>query len=692
MDTNSIEPRILDAIDEAVAKNIPMQYVSYGLTVAGWPRELVNASINEWMRLNAHGRVGRHTDFSNWIRKYQSKAWRYNIILTAVNLIGTGLILLKPWPTKVMADSAFGSIRAPGFLADYTNTSTLILILSVFTLLIFLFGWMVGLLKDYALVVFGFKLNRSLKRESFNHILHLPLYHQSRLAKGDYVYRQNIVTNSLSDLVLGTTSSIIESSVLIFGVLIIMLLLNPYLTFISVILIPLIIVIMKLFTPYMAKYGRALNENASKTASLTTESVDNAESVQAFVLEDAQLERVDTLWYQHHLLTKRIVVWSKFFKGSNSLVIVIGTAIVMYFGGSMALEGEITFGELLVFMTYMGFLLSPVESLAAQFAVRGQKRVDLRRVFDVLSDHEGVEYLRKDRPLSLNGLPTIELNDIAYTYNKVPVLHNVNLTVRPGEKVAFIGPSGGGKSTLLKLLPLFIEPTSGQITLNGIDTQTVSLQGLREQIAWIGQSPQLFNKRLVDNLLDGDVKRSIPNEEIYDVLVASNVTEFIDKLPLGVETPSGEGGGGMSGGQRQRLAIARALLRQAPILCMDEPTAALDFKSENVIKDSLGRFIEGRTVLLVTHRRALLSLMDTIYVVDNGTVRDVNEYGGLETYLAALEGAEAQSTEVVKAVPDQISRTAVIQDEVEQVMADTERLLMPAQDTLQNDMTIEIKH
>lgn len=640
MDTR-IDPRVLDAIDEAVGRGIPLQYVAYGLVASGWPQGLVNDSINEWLRLNAHGRMGKRTDFTNWLKKYKAAARRYVYIMVFVNIISSAIILVRPWPTKILTDSGFGNQPAPWILKDYTHTPSLILITSAMLLAIFLVGWFVGLLKEYLILWFGFRINRSLKRESFEHILHLPLYHQKRLAKGDYVYRQNIVTNSMADLVLGTTSSIIESCIMIVGVLVVMVLLSPFLTLIGVVLVPFIYLIMRYFGPKVASYARALNENASQTAATTTESVDNAETVQAFVLEEAQLQRVDQLWRHNYQLTKQILIWSRLFRGSNSLLIVLGTSIVMYFGGSMALRGELSLGELLIFMTYMGYLLAPIESLASQFAARGQKLIDIHRVFEVLSDHEGIERLRSGQHFP-QGAGSIEFKGVSYAYNQVPVLQNVNVQINAGEKVAFIGPSGGGKSTLLKLVPLFLEPTAGQILVNGVDLQTVSLKELRQNVAWISQSPQLFNKAMIDNLLDGDLNRQISFEEVNQVLGASNVMEFLGRLPLGLETPSGEGGGSLSGGQRQRVAIARALLKHAPYLCMDEPTAALDFQSENVIKESLKTFLQGRTVLLVTHRRALLSLMDTIYVVDNGTVKNVKELGGLTNYLNHLEGIERQ--------------------------------------------------
>ncbi|QQS19220.1 ATP-binding cassette domain-containing protein [Candidatus Saccharibacteria bacterium] len=188
------------------------------------------------------------------------------------------------------------------------------------------------------------------------------------------------------------------------------------------------------------------------------------------------------------------------------------------------------------------------------------------------------------------------------------------------------------------MAPLFITPQSGRVLIDSIDTQSISLQQLRRKIAWVSQNPQLFDQTIVENIYDGDVYRQISVEEVkYSVQVA-NVLEFAVKMPMGINSPTGENGGSLSGGQRQRVAIARSLIKQAPILCLDEPTAALDAKSENYIRDSLKEIIRDKTVLMVTHRKSLLALMDTIYVLEEGQLHNVNELGGLDVYLQRLEG------------------------------------------------------
>ncbi|HPR09974.1 MAG TPA: ABC transporter ATP-binding protein, partial [Candidatus Saccharibacteria bacterium] len=534
----------------------------------------------------------------------------------------------------------------PGPLEPYTHTPTLILILSLISIALFILGALFGYVQDFLLLKIGFWLNRGIKAESLNHILHLPLFHQERLAKGDYVYRQNIVTNSLSDLVLASTSSIIGSILMIIAILVIMLKFSVTLTLFAVILIPFLFLTMKLVGPKLGKYNQALNEIASDTAAKVTESVDNAETVQAFTLERKQLANINKLWEVGYLFTRKSMVWGKVLEDGNGLLIIIATSAVMFFGGSAALRGDISFGDLLVFMTYMGYLLNPVQELVSQVTSRNKKLIDVHRVYEVLSDHEGIENLRKDSllPPRLSGI--VRFENVSYSYKDNLVLNNVNFTVNAGEKIGIIGPSGGGKSTILKLVPLFIEPDGGRVLIDEYDTQTVSLHDLRKRIAWVSQTPQLFDGTILDNLYDADIDRQITSDEVVDALDVANVTEFAVKLPLGLDTPTGENGGSLSGGQRQRVAIARSLLRGSPIICLDEPTAALDAKSENYIKDSLSQMIQGKTVMMVTHRKALLALMDTIYVLENSTLTNVNELGGLDAYLAKLEGLEIENAQI----------------------------------------------
>jgi len=630
------DARLRAAIEEGVSKGVPLDFITYSLNRAGWPKQIVEEAVEEWRLEN--GRSQRTTDFKVWLKSYYTQS-RWSIVLVVIlNVIASSITLLNPWPIKIMADSVFGQDPAPGFLRPYTHTSTLILFVSLISLFIFLVKSLFGAIKDYLLLRIGYWLNRRIKEESFRHILHLPLYHEGRLPKGDYIYRQNEVTNSLSDLVLNATSEIIGNVVLIFGVFIIMLVINPPLAFVTLISIPFLIFSIRFYGPIIGKWGQAFFKLNSQTASLIAESIDNTESVQAFGLEERQTKRLKDLWMQTYQVAKHALIWNKLYNFSNGLVVSIGTAIVIYLGGTEALKGEFSIGLLLVFMTYIGYLINPIQDITSQLTIRRQKMVNVRRVYEVMTDHEGIEHVRENKPFPL-AAGRIDFQNVTYKYGDTRVLTDVSLTIQPQEKVGIIGPSGAGKSTLIKLLDLYLEPTTGRILLDGHDIQSFSLADLRKNIAWISQSPQLFATSISDNLRDGDITRQVTDQEIAWAAQAANVTEFVSKLPMGMESIAGEGGSSLSGGQKQRIAIARALLKNAPIICMDEPTSALDSRSEQLIHDSIGSLIENKTVLLVTHRLPLLSLMDRIYVLDNGVLTDVQKLGGVESYMYQLQKA-----------------------------------------------------
>ena len=336
------DQRLTKAIEEGVSKGAPIDFISYSLIRAGWPSQMVNDAIDAW--LAANGRTHKTTEFKEWLKRYYSQAKPAIALMVILNTIASGIALLQPWPLKLLADSVFGTVPAPGPLKQYTHTPHLILVVALLTLLIFLLGSAFGVLKDYLLLKIGFWLNRSIKEEAFRHILHLPLYHEGRLPKGDYIYRQNEVTNSMSDLILNSTSAMIGDLIMIFGVTIIMLLLNAKLTTITLVVIPFLIFSVWLFGPIMSRLGQALTKLFSATSTLIAESIDNAEMVQAFTLQERQVQKLKDLWRQTYVISRRGLLWGKAFQFSNGLVVILGTSIVIYFGGTEALDGKFTLG------------------------------------------------------------------------------------------------------------------------------------------------------------------------------------------------------------------------------------------------------------------------------------------------------------------------------------------------------------
>jgi ATP-binding cassette, subfamily B, bacterial len=627
------------SIDLLVSKGESIDRINQRLRLIGWPQDKINEVLDFWLEKN--GRKTQTTSFKDWLKKYHKQALKGVIVVVVLNSISSAIDLLKPWPTKILADSVFGGEIAPGMLAPYTGTAKLILIVSAINLGLFIIGWVFEFGKDFILIKIGYSLNRSIKEESFRHIIHLPLFHPERLSKGDYAYRQNVVTSSLSELVLSSTSSIIQSIIMVLGVFAIMLKMNVKLAFISIVVVPFLYMTIQIIGPIIGKVAKELAKLASDTATHITESIDNAETLQAFTLEEMQVNKLNELWNKNYIYARKSMFWGKIFNFSNGFMVVLGTSAVMLVGGTAVLNGTgMSLGKLLIFMTYMGYLLGPIEEIAEQITSRKQKLMEVSRVYDVLSDHENIEFARVDQLLPEKIEGRIEFQHVSYNYNDRVVLDDVSIVIEPGTKIGIIGPSGGGKSTFLKLLPLFIEPTTGRVLIDGIDMQSVSLKDLRKRIGWISQTPQLFGASIKTNVLWGDIYREISQQSFDDAIEGAYVSEFLGNLPMGIDSPAGENGSSLSGGQRQRISIARALVKNAPIICMDEPTSALDNKSETYITDSIGSLVKGKTVVLVTHRKSLLVLMDKIFVLEGGKLRNVDEYGGYETYMHYLQAHE----------------------------------------------------
>ncbi len=662
----------------------------------GMPEQLVNQKIESWMVSN--GRKRLKTDFPTFIKRHRRQAVTSMLVVAWFGIMASLVTLLKPWPTKIMVDSAFGKVPAPGPLAEFSQTPKLILITSIMTLFIFAVSTALNILRDYLLMKFSYRINTNFKRESFRHILHIPVG-KGLLSKGDYIYRQNNLTNSLADYVLGSISTIVQSVVMIIAIVALMIFLNFQLALVCIVLIPVLYLLTKFFVPRVGGYAKQLTKNNSNASSVITESVDNAETVQAYEMADTQVRKVQDLWSENYRLMSRGMLFGRSYKMSNSFFVIIATAVVMYFGGVQALNNKLTLGEVLIFMTYLSYLMAPIQNLANQLSIRSQKKIDVMRAHEVLSEQEGVENTWTERHFPISQ-GRIAFQGVSYSYKNFPVLKNLNFVIEPRQKIGIIGASGSGKSTFLKLLALFAEPTHGKITIDDIDIQTTSLLELRRQVAYVGQTPQLFNISILENIADGSLSRQISPQALDKITKDTGVYEFTRKMPEGLNTRAGENGSRLSGGQRQRIALARGLAKQAPILCLDEPTSALDSDSENYVKDHLIDHIANRTVVLVSHRKALLTLMDKVYVLKDGGLRDVNEFGGLDKYLASVNDVDAQIT-VEQARAEEAKVEEKIQQEEQQIRQqekdiDRKYEQTPLSSVTTNDMaddvTISISH
>jgi len=317
-----------------------------------------------------------------------------------------------------------------------------------------------------------------------------------------------------------------------------------------------------------------------------------------------------------------------------------GLTLVMWYGATRVLAGELTTGDLVLFFVYITNLYNPIKGLARSSVRFSKASVGAERIAEVMSARSDVTDREGARAVSgLKG--DIEFRDVSFEYEAGrPVLSHINFAIKPGEKVAIVGATGAGKSTLVSLIPRFYDPIEGEVRIDGEDIRNYTLQSLREQISLVLQDQLLFSGTVRENIAFGCPRAS--DEEIVAAAVAANADEFIQQLPDGYETLVAERATTLSGGQKQRIAIARAILRNAPIILLDEPTTGLDANAEDLVMQGLARLLKGRTAIVIAHRLTTVSRADSILVLDKGEIVE----RGTHEKLVAMGGRYAEFYEL----------------------------------------------
>jgi len=362
------------------------------------------------------------------------------------------------------------------------------------------------------------------------------------------------------------------------------------------------------------------------------ETISNEKIVKAFTREDYEIQRYDTLARQQFGMVRRRA-W--IMGGANALSILLGlggVAIFLWFVGNAVVNGSLTIGDLAMTVIYIFILAQPFTSASNQYSQFQMALGAAERIFVLLDQTVEIKDVPGARPLpEVQGHLRFEQVDFSYDGQR-QVLHGVSFEARAGEVVALVGPSGAGKTTIANLIPRFFDIQLGRITLDGFDISQVQIKSLREQIGIVLQEPVLFSATIRENIAYG--KLGATPEEINAVARAANADEFIEKLPQRYETLVGERGVKLSVGQRQRIAIARALLRNPRILILDEATSSLDNESERLVQDALERLMQSRTTIVIAHRLSTIQNADTILVLEQGRVI---EQGTHEELLALQE-------------------------------------------------------
>jgi len=530
-----------------------------------------------------------------------------------LSLIGIGLNLLKPWPFKVIVDDF---LRAgPAIRSDWRIWIPLLcLALVAIQVLWGIINW----ITNYLFVKIGLQALLKLRTDLYSYLQSLSLkYHDARRSS-DSSFRVAYDSQSIQTIYNKGFTNIFGSTLTLMGTFVIMLRLDWQLTLVSLAIVPLIVGTIYFFAHRIRRESTSIQEQESAMLAQAQEGLSSIRMVHAFGREEFEVRQFQQQARQSLQANLRLTLTNVNSALVISTLMVVGTAAMYYVGTLHVLAGRLTLGSLLVFSAYLLMLYQPLESLTyTTWAMEGAT-AGAKRCFEVLDRQDDVVDSQNAIAIS-SAQGAIAFNSVGFGYGEDRiVLRDIDLRIDPNQIVSLVGGTGAGKSTLFSLVPRFYDPTTGSITLDGRDLREITKRTLRAQIAIVLQDTLLFSTTVRENIAYG--RPDATEEEIIDAARRAQADDFIRELPNGYASPVGERGGHLSVGQRQRIGIARAFLKNAPILLLDEPTSALDPTTESAIMDTIKELMRGRTTLIATHRLATIHGVDQIVVLEHGRI------------------------------------------------------------------------
>lgn len=481
---------------------------------------------------------------------------------------------------------------------------------------------------DASLKLAGQRSIQGIRNDLYAHCIRLDMAFFNRTATGDLISRITNDIGTMQEGIASIVSGLFRDVVSVFVLLGVVLYRNWQLAIISFVVIPL--------TAYPAQLiGKKIKNASGKSLTvmggLTTifqETFSGVKVIKAFGLEEQTTNRffAANLDFLHQM--RRAIKYESLAMPVSEAIISFGVAGVVYFGGSQVMGGHMSASELFSFITAMIMLFTPVKKLQGSYNTVQRSAGAAARVFELLDQPRMIV----DRPAALNLARvqgTLEFKNVSFSYGNETVLDSISLTVEHGRILALVGPSGGGKTTLASLIPRFYDVTSGSIYIDGHDIRDIRLTSLAAQIALVDQETTLFHESIANNIRYGKSDATI--EEVIEAATAAFAHDFISQLPDGYDTSIGDRGIRLSGGQRQRLCIARALLKNAPILILDEATSALDTESEQMVQKALDNLMANRTTVVIAHRLSTVLHADTIVVLEKGRIVEQGSHQTLLT-------------------------------------------------------------
>jgi ABC-type multidrug transport system fused ATPase/permease subunit len=578
------------------------------------------------------------------------------IILTAM-IVQSAMTLAAPWPLKIILDNVIlGRKLTPwmdGWLRPmltHGHRVHLAVLAAVAVVIIAVFNALASYLANYFTESVGQWVANDLRMRTYHHLQYLSLRYYDTHQSGVLLSTITADVLTIQNFASSATLGIVVDMITILGMLVIMFFMNWDFTLIAVAVTPLMLLLASRFKKAVKKSTHEVRKQQSNIVAVVQQDLESIRVVTAFgrqELEQEALQAVSRATVAAALKARQV---KALLSPLVSIIVACCVGFVLWRGSLLILAGWMTAGELTVFLSYLGSFFKPVKDLASMNNSIAQTAVAVERIRQIL-DADAILPEKPDaREQTIRG--EIVFDHVAFAYDEsCPVLRDVSFTVKPGQMIGVVGPTGGGKSTIMSLIPRFYDPSAGKVLVDGVDVRDYRLQALRNQIGYVLQETVLFRGSVRDNIAYG--RAGATDEEIVEAAKLANADEFISRMPNGYQTFVGDRGDTLSGGQRQRIGIARAIIRNNPILILDEPTAALDTESERLVIEALERLMKGRTVLTIAHRLSTIRDADKIIVLKGGVVAEQ----GTHDQLLAMGGTYAElysvqfDTTAAKAAP-----------------------------------------
>src|SRR5688572_3199376 len=574
------------------------------------------------------------TAVSLWAMRYAARRWGALLGVVAAMFAKVGLDVLKPWPMVFLVDHILQGRMMPARVQEFVQllpgppTADYLIGWSVAaTVVLFLLSWVVSLLMTYTGISLGQRIVYDLAADLFARLQKLSLRFHARHAVGDTIRRVTADCASVATIVKDGMLPVVSAFVTLIAMFAVMWRVNPTLTLLAVAVVPYMILVFRAYAQPMLDESYRQQEFEGRIYTTVEETFSTLAVVQAFGREawnDRYFKRCtgETLAATLSLTNVQLR-----FKVLIGLATALGTAGILWIGARQAMAGEMTVGAILLFLSYLGALYTPIESVMYTSSTIQGAAGSVQRVWEI----EDIEPDVRDKPgapaLSrVRGHITIENVTVGYEPDR-PVLRGLSLDITPGKTVALVGPTGAGKTTVAGLVPRFFDPWEGRVLVDGHDVRDVQLRSLRRNVGLVLQELFLFPLSIAENIAYGDPGATMA--QIEAAAKAAGAHEFVTRLPNGYQTVIGERGMTLSGGERQRISIARALLKNAPILILDEPTSALDAETEAALLATLRQLGTGRTTLIIAHRLSTVRHADQIVVLNEGRIVETGTHDQL---------------------------------------------------------------